>query len=96
MPNWHGEGGEIDIEVGGDILSVALHDVEELDNDLGAGADQDLTLALLLGIVQAVESIVEDGSADHVGGCVEEILKSGMDYEVSAIKIEIVSLFEAR
>lgn len=58
-------------------VAVTLHDLEELDNDLGAGADQNLTLASLLGVVDGVERIVEDGSSNHVGGVVEaEILKS--------------------
>lgn len=48
--------------------TVALHDLQELDNDLGRGPDHDLALAHLLGIVDAVKSIVEDGSADHFGG----------------------------
>jgi len=56
--------------------TVLLHDLEELDNDLGGRADHDLALAGLLGVVEAVERIVEDGSADHFGGCGEEILKS--------------------
>lgn len=47
---------------------MALHDLEELDNDLGGRSDQDLTLAGLLGIVDAVKSVVENGSADHFGG----------------------------
>ena len=66
--------------------TVTLHDLEELDNDLGAGADQDLTLSSLLGVVDGVERIVEDGSADHVGGLSSmEILKSGdLGNEVSA------------
>jgi len=55
-------------------VSVLLHDLQELDNDLGAGVDQDLALAGLLGVVHGVERIVEDGSADHVGGC--EILNA--------------------
>lgn len=56
---------------------MTLHDLEELDNDLGAGADQNLTLASLLGVVDGVERIVEDGSSNHVGGVVKaEILKS--------------------
>lgn len=60
--------------------TVALHDLEELDNDLGARSDQDLTLAGLLGIVDGVEGIVENGSADHFGGIDEkEILKSGLE-----------------
>ena len=48
--------------------TVALHDLQELDNDLGARSDQDLTLAGLLGIVDGVEGVVENGSADHFGG----------------------------
>lgn len=58
---------------------MLLHDLEELDDDLGGRADQDLALAGLLGVVDAVEGIVEDGSADHFGGVEEtEILKSEM------------------
>ena len=63
---------------------MALHDLEELDNDLGGRTDQDLALAGLLGVVDAVEGIVENGSADHLDGFFEEILKSGMGSEVSA------------
>lgn len=59
---------------------MALHDLEELDNDLGARSDQDLTLAGLLGIVDGVEGVVENGSADHLGGIDEkEILKSELE-----------------
>jgi hypothetical protein len=54
---------------------VLLHDLEELDNDFGGRPDHDLALAGLLGVVEAVERIVEDGGADHFGGCCEEILK---------------------
>lgn len=50
--------------------TVTLHDREELDDDLGARSDQDLALAGLLGVVDVVEGIVEDGSADHLGGIV--------------------------
>lgn len=49
-------------------LTVLLHDSEELDNDLGAWADQDLTLAALLGVVDGIEAVVEHGSLDHFGG----------------------------
>lgn len=60
--------------------TVALHDLEELDDDLRGRADQDLALAGLLGVVDVVESIVQDGGADHFGGCGGwsrwEILKS--------------------
>lgn len=48
---------------------MLLHDREELDNNLGRRADQDLALAALLGVVDGVEGIVEDGSLDHCCGC---------------------------
>jgi hypothetical protein len=57
-------------------VAVALHDLQELDDDLGARSDQDLTLAGLLGIVDGVEGVVENGGADHFGGIDGEILKS--------------------
>jgi hypothetical protein len=57
--------------------TVLLHDLKELDNDLAGGPDHNLPLATLLGIVDAVEGIVEDGGADHFGGWASvEILKS--------------------
>jgi hypothetical protein len=48
--------------------TVFLHDTEELDNDLRAGSDEDLPLASLLGVVDGVERIIEDGCFDHRGG----------------------------
>lgn len=62
------------------LHTVLLHDLQELDNDLGGRSDQDLALAGLLGVVDALESIVENGGADHLDGVVvllKEILKSG-------------------
>jgi hypothetical protein len=53
---------------------VLLHDAQELNNDLGRWSDEDLTLSALLGVVDGVERIVEDGSLDHFDGW--EILKS--------------------
>lgn len=47
---------------------MTLHDLEELDDDLGAGANHDLALAGLLGVVDGIERIVENGSLDHFGG----------------------------
>jgi len=41
-------------------VAVLLHHTEKLDNDLGAGPDEDLALSGLLSIVDAVQSIVED------------------------------------
>lgn len=61
------------------VHTVTLHNLEELDDDLGRRSDQDLTLASLLGVVDGVERIVEDGSADHFGGVLDEILKSGRE-----------------
>jgi hypothetical protein len=55
--------------------TVLLHDLQELGDDLGGRADHDLALAGLLGVVDVLESIVEDGSLDHFGGWME-ILKS--------------------
>lgn len=48
--------------------TVLLHDSEELDDDLGRRPDQDLALASLLGVVDGIERIVEDGSLDHLDG----------------------------
>ena len=61
------------------VHTVTLHNLEELDDDLGRRSDQDLALASLLGVVDGVERIVEDGSADHFGGVLDEILKSGRE-----------------
>lgn len=47
---------------------MLLHDVQELDDDLGGRTDQHLTAAGLLGVVHGVERIVEDGGADHFDG----------------------------
>lgn len=55
---------------------MALHDLEELDDDLGARSDHDLALAGLLTVVDGVEGIVEDGSKNHFCGIETEILKS--------------------
>ena len=47
---------------------MSLHDAQELDNDLGARADEHLALSGFLGVVDGVERIVEDTSLDHCGG----------------------------
>jgi hypothetical protein len=49
---------------------VLLHDRQELDDNLGAGSDHDLALASLLGVVDGIERIVENGSANHFVGCI--------------------------
>lgn len=40
------------------ILTVLLHGAEELDDDLGRRADEDLTLALALGVDDGLEAVV--------------------------------------
>jgi len=47
------------------VHTVLLHQGQELDNDLGGRADQDLALATLLSVVDVVEAVVQDGDADH-------------------------------
>ena len=48
--------------------TVTLHDAEELDDNLGRWADHDLALASLLGVVDGVERIVENGGLGHFDG----------------------------
>ena len=50
--------------------TVFLHDAEKLDNDFGAGSNQALTLASLLGVIDALEGVIEDRGSDHDGGLV--------------------------
>lgn len=47
---------------------MLLHDAQKLDDDFRAGSDHALTFASLLGVVDVLEGIVEDGGSDHVGG----------------------------
>jgi hypothetical protein len=49
-------------------IAMLLHNREELDDNLGRRADQDLSLSRLLGVVDGIERIVEDGSLNHFGG----------------------------
>jgi hypothetical protein len=44
---------------------VPLHDLEELDNDLGARANEDLPLSTLLSVVDGLQAISEDANTDH-------------------------------
>lgn len=48
-----------------------LHDAEELDDDLGAGSDHDLSLSSLLGVVDRLEGVIEDGCSSHFEGLLE-------------------------
>ena len=47
--------------------TMLLHNLQELDNHLRAGSDQNLALARLLGIVDRVERIIQDAGFDHLG-----------------------------
>ena len=51
-----------------DMHTVLLHDREEFDDNFGAGPNHALSLACLLGVVDSLEGIVEDGGLDHFGG----------------------------
>ena len=47
---------------------MLLHYAQELDDDLGTRSDEDLTLAGLLGIVDALKGVIENGGFDHLDG----------------------------
>ena len=47
------------------LHTVLLHDRKEFDDDLGAWSNHDLALAGSFGVVDGIERIVEDGSANH-------------------------------
>lgn len=44
---------------------MLLHDVEELDGDLGGRTDQDLALAHAVGVVDAVHGIGQNACSNH-------------------------------
>ena len=44
---------------------MLLHTVEKLNYDLRAGSDENLSLASLLRVVDGIEGIVQDRSANH-------------------------------
>lgn len=48
-------------------VAVLLHHGQELDDDLGRGSDQDLSLAGLLGVGDGLESVSENGGSSHFG-----------------------------
>ncbi len=71
-------------------LTVFLHDAQELDNDLGARSDQDLSLAGLFGVVDAVERIVEHAGANHLddsGMMVTAVIARGDPLRFSSPKV---------
>ena len=44
---------------------MALHDGEELDDDLGRRADEDLAFSTALGVDDVVQAVVKHRYADH-------------------------------
>ena len=48
-----------------DLLTMLLHDRQELDNDLGRGTDENLSLSTLLSVVDVVQTILQNGDSDH-------------------------------
>lgn len=52
-------------------VAVLLHHGEKLDDHLGRGSDQDLSLAGLLGVGDGLESVSENGGSGHFGGGVK-------------------------
>jgi len=69
-------------------VTVLLHDTEELDDNLGGRADEDLSLSRLLSVVDGVERIVEDGGLDHFCGS----RFSSLEFEVRYLQKLYVSL----
>lgn len=47
-------------------LTILLHDLQELDDDLGRRADQDLTLSTLLSVGNGLEAIGEHRHLGHL------------------------------
>lgn len=48
-------------------VSMLLHDLEEFDDHFADGSNHDLSLAASLGVVNCVETVVEDGHEHHGG-----------------------------
>jgi hypothetical protein len=49
-------------------LTVLLHDLQELDDNLGGWSDQDLTLSTLLSVGNSLEDIGEHRHLGHLQG----------------------------
>lgn len=73
---------------------MLLHDTQELDDDLRARSDQDLTLAGLLGVVQGVEGIVQNRSLNHFGGIVGWRFSNRFDEEMRYLPEEFMLAFQ--
>jgi hypothetical protein len=49
-----------------DTLTVLLHNRQELDDNLGRGTNENLSLTTAFGVVDVVQTIVQDGDSDHI------------------------------
>lgn len=47
-------------------IAMLLHELEELHDDFGGRAEHHLALALLLGVVDTLQSIAQDAGSDHL------------------------------
>lgn len=54
-------------------LTILLHDLQELDHDLGRRADQDLTLSTLLSVGNGLENISENRHLGHLKHIMSQI-----------------------
>lgn len=54
------------------ILTVLLHDGQDLNDDLGGRSDQDLSLSSSFGVDDVVQAVVKDGDSDHFDGLSEK------------------------
>ena len=50
------------------ILTVLLHNRQDLDDDLGGRSDQDLSLSSSFGVDDVVQAVVKNGDSGHLGG----------------------------
>lgn len=65
---------------------MLLHDHQELDDDLRARSNQNLSLSSFLGVVDGIERIVQNTGFDHLDDLWDEILNSFDRGEVSAFE----------
>jgi len=49
-------------------VTMFLHHTQELDDDLRAGPDENLSFPSLFGVIDRIESIVKNAGLDHCGG----------------------------
>lgn len=49
------------------LRTVLLHLLQEFDDDLGGGSDEDLSSATLLGVADRFEAVGQYGHANHLG-----------------------------